>query len=97
MRRLALCLFVLALAAATCGATEETLAGLKARADSARPEERADLCVRVAQHQLRNADKLYNEGHVDEARAAIDDIATYSERARDAAIQSKKHLVQYLQ
>lgn len=92
MRRLALNLFFLALAAANGGAAEETIAGLKTRAESAHPEERVDLCVRIAQHQLRNADKLYNEGHVDEARAAIDDVAVYSEKARDAAIQSKKHL-----
>lgn len=92
MRRLALYLLLLALASSYCGAADETIVELKAHADSARPEDRADLCVRVAQHQLRNADKLYNDGHVDEARAAIDDVVTYSEKARDAAIQSNKHL-----
>jgi hypothetical protein len=92
MRRLALCLCLLALSSAYCAAADETIAELKARADHARPEERSDLCVRVAQHQLRNADKLYDEGHVDEARAAIEDVVTYSEKARDAAIQSNKHL-----
>lgn len=71
---------------------EETVAGLKARVESAQAEERSELCVRVAQHQLRNADRLYNEGHVDEAHAAIDDVVVYSEKARDFAIQIRKRL-----
>lgn len=92
MRQLALCLFVLVLASANAAAVEETVAALKARLEHARPEECPELCVRIAQHQLRNADKLYIEGRVEEARAAIDDVATYSEKARDAAIQTRKRL-----
>lgn len=91
MRRLALCVFLLALDAANCAAMEET-ARLKERVEKASPEERSQLCIQIAQHQLRNADKLYNEGHVEEARAAVDDIVTYSEKARDDAIQTKKRL-----
>ena len=32
------------------------------------------------------------DGNIDQARAAVDDIVTYSEKARDAALQTKKHL-----
>src|SRR5512143_1284176 len=71
---------------------DESLAGLKVRAESARPEDRAPLCVQIAHVQLRNADKLYNDGNVEQARAAVDDVVTYSEKARDSATQSKKHL-----
>jgi hypothetical protein len=92
MRPFALCLFLLLLASAHCVAVEETVAGLKARLEKARPEECPELCIRIAEHQLRNADKLYNEGHVEEAQAAIDDVATYSEKARDAAIQTNKRM-----
>jgi uncharacterized protein with gpF-like domain len=92
MRRLALCLFIMALASVNGTAMEETVAGLKARVESAPAEERSELCVRVAQHQLRNADRLYNEGHADEARAALDDVVVYSEKARDFAIQIRKRL-----
>jgi len=92
MRRLALSLFLFALASAYCVAAEQTVAALKERVAKASPEERPQLCMQIAQQQLRNADKLYNEGHVDDARAAVDDIVTYSEKARDAAIESKKHL-----
>ncbi len=91
MRRLALCLFLLALAA-NCAALQENLAVLKERVQKASPEERARLCIEIAEQQLRNADKLYNEGHIEEARDAVGDIVTYSEKARDAAIQSRKRM-----
>lgn len=96
MRRLAFSklVVVLALAFASVYATakEETVDELKARVEGARPEDRADLCIRIAQLQLRNADKFYSDGNVDQARAAVDDIVTYSEKARDAAKQVKKRL-----
>jgi len=92
MRRLALTMILLALAATYGAAKDETVEELKARVDSAHPEDRAALCIRIAQHQLRNADKLYSDGQVEEARVAVDDIVTYSEKARDDATQTKKHL-----
>jgi hypothetical protein len=92
MRRIALILFFLALASAYGTAKEETVDQLKARLASAHPEDRSELCIRIAQQQLRNADKLYIDGRVEEARAAVDEIVTYSEKARDAALQTKKRL-----
>ncbi len=92
MRRLTLILFLLALASTYGAAKEETVDQLKARVESARPEDRSELCIRIAQHQLRNADKLYIDGKIEEARAAVNDIVTYSEKARDAALQTKKRL-----
>ena len=41
---------------------------------------------------MRNADKFYVDGGIDKAGAAVDEIVTYSEKARDAAAQTKKHL-----
>ena len=92
MRRLALCLFLLALASAHCAAQQEPVPVLKERAEKASPEVCSQLCIQIAERQLRVADKLYNEGHDEEARAAVADIVSYSERARDAAIQTKKRL-----
>jgi hypothetical protein len=92
MRRFALTVLLLALASSYGAAKDETVEELKARVESSRVEDRPELCTRIAQHQLRNADKLYNEGKEDEARAAVEDIVTYSEKARDAATQTKKHL-----
>ncbi len=83
---------VLALACPYGAAKEETVDELKARFESAHPEDRAELAIRIAQYRLRIADKLYSDGKDDQARAAVDDIVTYSEKARDAVTQTKKHL-----
>lgn len=91
MRRLAFCVLLLA-AASAYAAKDDTVDELKSRFESARPEDRPDLAIQIARHQLRNADKLYTEGKADQARAAVDDIVAYSEKARDAALQNKKHL-----
>jgi hypothetical protein len=73
-------------------AKDETVADLKARVEAARPEDRPPLCIHVAERQLQNADRLYTEGKAEQARAAVEDIVTYSEKARDSATQTKKHL-----
>jgi len=91
MRPLAFAMLLLALASAY-GAKDETVDELKSRFESARLEDRPELGIRIAQHQLRDADKLYSEGNADLARADVEDIVTYSEKARDAAIQTKKRL-----
>jgi len=92
MRRLTLYVLFLALASAYSVAKEETVDELKARFESARPEDRLELGIQIARHQLHNADRLYSSGNVEQARAAVDDIVTYSEKARDAALQTNKHL-----
>ncbi|MGD0600594.1 MAG: hypothetical protein ABR988_12260 [Terriglobales bacterium] len=94
MRRLAFLMLVVALALACSygAAKDETVDELKARFESARPEDRADLAIRIAQYQVRNADKFYSDGQVDQARAAVEDIVTYSEKARDTVTQTRKRL-----
>jgi hypothetical protein len=72
----------LALASAYGFSKEETVEEMKARFESARPEDRSELGIRIAQQELRAADKLYKEGNAEQARAAVEDIATYSEKAR---------------
>jgi hypothetical protein len=92
MRQLALCFFLLALAAPNLAASEETVDSLKSRLPNASTEDRAEISIRIAQLQLHAADKLYTEGNVAAARAAVDDIVAYSQKASDSAIESKKHL-----
>jgi hypothetical protein len=92
MRRLAFTVLLLALASSYCAAKDETVDELKSRFESARIEDRPELGIRIAQQQLRNADKFYRDGNVDQANAAVLDIVTYSEKARDAAAQTKKRL-----
>jgi hypothetical protein len=90
MRRLAFYIALLALASAYGMAKDETVDELKTRFASARPEDRPEIAIRIAQHQLRNADKLYNEGKVDQAREAVEDIVGYSDKAADAATKTRK-------
>jgi soluble cytochrome b562 len=93
MRPLTISIFLLTFAVTLCAAAkDESVDQLKSRVESARPEDRPGLCMQIAHQQLNNADRLYNEGKVEQARAAVDDIVTYSEKARDSASQTKKHL-----
>jgi hypothetical protein len=72
---------------------EETLEQLKTRAESSSNlEERANLSVEIAERQLHNADQFYTQGSSEQARAAVEDIVAYSEKARDAATKSGKKL-----
>lgn len=71
---------------------EESLDQLKARVDSAALEQRVGLCLEIAERQLVAADKLYSDGKADEARAAVGETVTYSEKARDASTQTGKKL-----
>jgi soluble cytochrome b562 len=93
MRRLTISISLITFAVTLCAAAkDESVDQLKSRVDSARPEDRPALCMQIAHRQLSNADKLYKEGKVEQARAAVDDIVTYSEKARDSASQTRKHL-----
>src|ERR1019366_3263180 len=64
MRCLAFYMLVVALALACSygAAKDETVDELKGRFESAHPEDRAELAIRIAQYQLRNADKFYSDG-----------------------------------
>ena len=79
--------FVLPLAA-----RQETLQELIARADSAPAADRPALYIEIAEWQLKSADELYTAGKPDDARAAVNDVVTYSQKAHDAAIQTEKKL-----
>jgi hypothetical protein len=93
MRRLTISIFLITFTLSLCAtAKDETVDELKSRFESAPPENRPELAIQIAQHQLRNADTLYRDGNVAQGGASVDDIVTYSEKARDAATQTKKHL-----
>jgi hypothetical protein len=73
------------------GREEPTLDSLKARIASANAGDKPHICVQVAQLQLREADKLYAAGNMEQAQAALTDVVAYSELARDYSIQSHKY------
>jgi hypothetical protein len=85
-------LFVFTLLSARSAGKEETIDELKTRYESAHPEDRPELAMKIAQRQLRDADRFYVDGKVDRASAAVADIVSYSEKARDYATQTNKRL-----
>lgn len=82
------------LVVATCYALpkELSLEELKARLQRAKPDERTNLCVQIAERQVEASDKLYTDGKLEEAEAAIRDVVSYSQQAGESAGQTGHHL-----
>jgi len=70
---------------------DSTLEELKARVSSAPIGDRPHLCMKIAQQQLVSVTKLYETEENEKARAALADVVAFSEQARDASIQARKH------
>ena len=85
-------MLVLTLVAGYGSAKDESVEDLKSRLQNAHPEDRPELAIRIAQLQLRTADKFYSDGKDEQANALIEEIVSYSEKARDASTQTNKHL-----
>jgi hypothetical protein len=64
---------------------------LKAKVASEPVGNRPRLCVEIAKRQLEAADKLYAADDTEKAQPALNDVVTFSEQARDYAIQSRKY------
>jgi predicted MarR family transcription regulator len=75
-------------------ASSETTAELKARADTAHGGERAALSMEYAHRQLEEANNLYNQGDVEKAEAAVQEVLAYAQQAATAATTSGKRLKQ---
>ena len=90
--RVTITIVVLACVFTATAAKQETLQELVARADAARVEDRPALYIEAAERQIKAADDLYTAGKVEDARLAVADVVTYSQKAADAAIQSHKRL-----
>lgn len=91
MHKISIFVFLAAVTSLSWAAKNESLDALKMRAQNARAKDRPGLCLRIARQQVHNADKFYDNGQVEAARSAVEDVATYSEKARDAALTVHKH------
>ncbi len=80
------------LAAVASVAKDKTIPELVQEAASAKPHHQPELYARIAELQLRTADKLYRAGNSDAARSCVEDVQTYSTKAADAAIDSGSDL-----
>jgi hypothetical protein len=76
---------VVSVALAAAGSKDLSLDELKARLDSAKPDDQVQICVTIAERQVAAADALFKQNKDDEAQAAVRDVVTYAGRARDAA------------
>jgi hypothetical protein len=84
-------IFVLLIFSASAAPIESaTVEELKARLTSARPGDRIQLCIQIAERQLEAADKLYLTDEPEKAKAALDDVTSFAEQARDSSIQFHK-------
>jgi hypothetical protein len=92
MRSFVICILLLTVFAGATPARDESVDELKARAQNAAPQDRPRLYVHIAELQLTAADKLYKDGDVETARKTVEEIVSYSEKARDSATETKKHL-----
>jgi len=72
-------------------ANPSTIDELKAKVPAANASDKPRLCVQIAERQLTTADKLYTASENEKGQAALNDTLTYSESARDYAIQAHKH------
>ena len=90
-RRLTIAVVLLATSWAVAS-KDLSLQELEAKAEAARPEDRPQLYVEIAERQLGAASESYKTGEVEKAREAVNDIVLYSGKARDASIQSGKKL-----
>jgi hypothetical protein len=79
------------LASIVLPARDSTIDDLKQRVANIVVAERPALCIEISERQLIAADKFYATGESEKASAALVDVATFSEHARDYAIQSHKH------
>jgi soluble cytochrome b562 len=83
---------VVAMASTSVASSKASVDELKARLQNARPDERAGISLEIAERQVDTADKLYKDGKVDEAQAAIKDVVSYAGQAGDATAQSGHHI-----
>ena len=74
------------------GRQEETIPQLMARADAASSGQQADLCMEVAEREVKVAIAAYKADKTDEARDSLQQIVKYADKGHSAAIQSKKRL-----
>jgi len=72
-------------------AKEESVEELKARLSNTSIGERSQICLQIAQKQLDAADKLYAATESEKAQAALGEVTSFAEMARDYAIKSRKH------
>jgi hypothetical protein len=89
--KVAVLMFLLVVTSASL-ARQEPLDQLMTRADAASDGQQADLCMQVAERELKLATDSYKQNKIEDGRASLQQIIRYSDKAQAAAIHSGKKL-----
>src|ERR1041385_2219071 len=93
--RVLVTIFVLVAAATSLASDKnDTLEQLKAKAETAEGKHQIELLTEIAERQSKAADEAYNAGNLEQAHAAIDDVAEYGVRAAKEATNTGKRMKQ---
>lgn len=84
-------LMIVVFAAGLPASTDLSVEEMKSRLSSASIGDKPHLCVQIAERQLVAADRQYSADDIEHAQASMTDVVTFSELARDYAIQSHKY------
>jgi len=91
-RKTAIAVVLVALCVLAWSRKEDTLDQLKARTQAGSMDERITACLEIAERQLTALDQFYTAGNPDQAKLALDDIVSFTEKGRDYAVDSGKKL-----
>ena len=69
---------------------EQSLEQLKAKAASARPEDRVSIALEIAERQMKSTEQAYKDDKSTDAQNALHDVVDYAGQARDAAVSTNK-------
>jgi predicted HTH domain antitoxin len=71
---------------------EDTVQQLMAKADAASAGQQADLCMEVAEREVKVAVEAFKGNKIDEGRDSLQQIVKYADKGHSAAMQSGKRL-----
>lgn len=89
---LTILMFVLSAGLFCFAKQQETLPQLMARADAATSGQQADLCMEVAEREVKLVIEAYKANKSDEVKDSLDQIVKYSDKGHSAAIKSGKRM-----
>ena len=89
---LTILIFVLSAGLLCFARQQETLPQLMARADAASSGQQADLCMEVAEREVKLVIEANKANKTDELKDSLEQIVKYAEKGHSAAIQSGKRL-----
>jgi hypothetical protein len=92
MRNATLILLLLLATFSALGREGETLEQLKARAETAGQDDKIKVCLEIAEQQVKAANQDFTDGNPEAAHVAVEEVAVYTEKARDAAVATGHRL-----